>query len=64
MNTSTLLLKDKETGYVVKRIISNHNMSIDDAMSGFTLDDEGQLIDEETGDLVDAWYDDLVLVWE
>lgn len=64
MKTGTLILKDKGTGCVVNRITSNHNMSIEDAMSGYTLDETGQLINEETGEEIDAWYDDLVLVWD
>lgn len=64
MKTGTLILKDTESGYEVKRITTNHHMSIDDAMSGFNLDENGQLINEETGEEIDAYYDNLVLVWD
>lgn len=54
-------LYDRMTGTVIADIITNHSMSIDDALDlmGYTLDDdEGQILDED-GNRLDAWYDDL-----
>lgn len=56
-------LFDKSTGVVIAEIITNHSMSIDDALAlmRFSLDDEGQVFDDDNGVYFNAWYDDLEL---
>ena len=54
-------LYDKNTGVVIANIITNHRMTIDEALSlmRFSIDDEGQIFDDDNGVYLDAWYDDL-----
>lgn len=54
-------LYDKNTGVVIADIITNHSMTIDDALTlmHFSIDDEGQIFDDDNGVYLDAWYDDL-----
>lgn len=54
-------LYDKNTGVVIADIITNHGMTIDEALSlmRFSIDDEGQIFDDDNGIYLDAWYDDL-----
>ena len=56
-------LFDKNTGVVIAEIIANHSMTIDDALTlmHFSIDDEGQIFDDDNGVYLDAWYDDLEL---
>ena len=46
-------LFDKNTGVVIAEIITNHGMTIDEALTlmRFSIDDNGVYLD--------AWYDDL-----
>lgn len=54
-------LYDKYTGVVVAEIISNHRMTIDEMLSlmRISVDDDGQLFDDDNGVYLNAWYDDL-----
>lgn len=54
-------LYDKNTGVVIADIITNHGMTIDEALSlmRFSIGDEGQIFDDDNGVYLDAWYDDL-----
>lgn len=56
-------LVDKYTGIVVADIIANHSMTIDEILLlvRISIDDEGQLFDDDNNSYLDAWYDDLVL---
>lgn len=58
-------LVDKGTGVVVADIICNHSMSIDDILllMRFSIDDEGQLFDDDNDSYLDAWYDDLEICY-
>lgn len=58
-------LYDKNTCVVIAEIITNHSMSIDDALSlmRFSVDEEGQIFDDDNGICLDAWYDDLEMVF-
>lgn len=53
-------LFDRETNETIATIITNHSMSIDDALNlmHYTVDEEGQIIDEN-GDLMNAWFENL-----
>lgn len=53
-------LFDKNTGVVIAEIITNHGMTIDEALilMHFSID-EGQIFDDDNGVYLDAWYDDL-----
>ncbi len=54
-------LYDTKTGEVIADIITNHGMTIDEALDlmHYSLDCEGQIVDDDSGDLLNAWYDDL-----
>lgn len=54
-------LYDKNTGDVIADIITNHSMSIDDALNlmRYSVTDEGQIHDDDAGVDLNAWYDDL-----
>lgn len=56
-------LVDKYTGIVVADIIANHSMTIDEILLlvRISIDDEGQLFDDDNGLYLNAWYDDLEL---
>lgn len=57
-----LRLIDSVTGFVCGSIMSNHNMSVDEMLSGYyDLDNEGQLIEICSGEYVDAYYDNLIV---
>lgn len=58
-------LIDKATGAVVADIITNHGMSIDDALKlmHYSVTDDGQIMDDDSGELLDSWYDDLEMEW-
>lgn len=58
-------LYDKSTGVVIADIITNHGMTIDEALSlmRFSIDDEGQIFDDDNGVYLDAWYDDLEMLY-
>lgn len=49
---------DKENGQVVAEIVTNHSMTIDEAIDcmGWTVNDEGEIIDDE-GNHTNVWYD-------
>ena len=62
-----IFLIDKFTGIKVVSILTNHGMTIDEMLrcSRYELaegDDEGQLYDPDSGDYVEAWYDNLIVV--
>lgn len=54
-------LVDKDTCVVVADIISNHSMTIDEILllMRISVDDEGQLFDDDNDLYLNAWYDDL-----
>lgn len=54
-------LIDKNTGAVIADIMTNHSMSIDDCLNlmGYSVDDNGQVYDSDSGKELNAWYDDL-----
>lgn len=54
-------LYDTNTGVIVGEIITNHCMSIEEALelSGCIVDDEGQIFDEREAIWLDAWYENL-----
>lgn len=54
-------LYDKATGETIADIVTNHSMSVDEALGlmRYTVTDEGQIQDSDTGELLNAWYDDL-----
>ena len=54
-------LFDKTTGETIADIVTNHSMSVDEALDlmRYTVTDEGQIQDTDTGELLNAWYDDL-----
>lgn len=53
-------LIDKNTGKTVIEIMTSHSMTVDEMLNfyGITLDDEGQLIDEDGAEM-SVWYEDL-----
>ena len=59
----TVILLDTKTHCVVASVLTNHSMSIDEILSltGQGVNDEGQIYDTETGELRNAWYDDLIM---
>lgn len=58
-------LFDRETNETIATIMTNHSMSIDDALDlmRYTLDDGGQIVTED-GELLNAWYDNLDMAWD
>lgn len=54
-------LFDKTTGETIAEIVTNHSMSVDEALDlmRYIVTDEGQIRDTDTGELLNAWYDDL-----
>lgn len=60
-----MILKDKTTGAVVAEITANHSMSVDEVLQlmNFSVTDEGQLYDVDNKNALNAWYDDLEMVW-
>ena len=58
-------LFDKETNETIATIMTNHSMSIDDALNlmHYTVDDEGQIVDDN-GELLNAWFENLEMNWE
>lgn len=57
-------LFDRETNETIATIITNHSMSIDDALNLMhcTVDEEGQIVDEN-GEPLNAWFDNLEMDW-
>jgi hypothetical protein len=57
-------LFDRETNETIATIITNHSMSIDDALDlmHYTVDEEGQIVTEE-GELLNAWFENLEMDW-
>lgn len=58
-------LIDTKTNEIVADIITNHSMCIDEILNlmDITVNDEGQLVDE-TGSRINAWYEDLEMIYE
>lgn len=58
-------LIDTKTNEIVADIITNHSMCIDEILSlmDITVDSEGQLVDSD-GSRINAWYDDLEMIYE
>lgn len=56
-------LVDKYTCVVVADIICNHSMTIDEILflMRISIDDDGQLFDDDNDSYLNAWYDDLVI---
>lgn len=54
-------LYDKNTNETIADIMTNHRMSTDEILDlmGYTVNDEGQIYDEDNEQLLNAWYDDL-----
>lgn len=54
-------LYDKNTNETIANITTNHRMSTDEILDlmGYTVNDEGQIYDEDNEQLLNAWYDDL-----
>lgn len=54
-------LFDRQTGEVIAEIVTNHSMSIDEALDlmRYSVDEEGQIRDDDSGVMLNAWYDDL-----
>lgn len=59
-------LIDRQTGACIADIMTNHSMSVDEALElmGYAVADEGQIYDVDNQQLLNAWYDDLDMVWE
>lgn len=57
-------LIDRETGTIVAEIITNHSMSIDEALDleGFTVAEDGQIFNGKEGLFAD--YENLEMCWE
>ena len=57
-------LIDRESGTIVAEILTNHSMSIDEALdlAGLTADEDGQILDGENG--LNADYESLEMCWE
>lgn len=60
-----MLLLDTKTNEIVADIITNHSLCIDEILSlmDITIDFEGQLVDSN-GARINAWYDDLEMIYE
>lgn len=58
-------LIDTKTNEIVADIITNHSMCTDEILSlmDITVNDEGQLV-HENGSEINAWYDDLEMIYE
>ena len=58
-------LYDKTTGETIADIVTNHSMSVDEALDlmRYTVTEDGQIQDTDTGELLNAWYDDLEMDW-
>lgn len=58
-------LFDRETNETIATIITNHSMSIDDALNlmHYTVDEEGQIVTED-GELLNAWFENLDMAWD
>lgn len=56
---------DRTDGTVVFEIMTNHSMSLDEAiaMMGCSVTDDGQLHDDDNDTMINAWYDDLDMVY-
>ena len=63
--TNKMKLIDTKTNEIVADIITNHSMGIDEILSlmDITVDSDGQLVDSD-GDRINAWYDDLEMIYE
>lgn len=53
---------DKNTGVIIANIITNHPMYTEEVLSlmRYSVTDDGQIRDDDTGELLNAWFDDLV----
>lgn len=58
-------LIDTKTNEIVTDIITNHSMCIDEILSlmDITVDSDGQLVDSD-GSRINAWYEDLEMIYE
>ena len=58
-------LIDTKTNEIVADIITNHSMCIDEILNlmDITVNDEGHLL-HENGSEINAWYDDLEMIYE
>lgn len=65
MKDDRIFLYDSYSGLIVARILTNHGMTLDEMidLAGYTSNDyDGQLEDED-GEQIDAWYDNLETVY-
>lgn len=53
---------DKNTGVIIANIITNHPMYTEEVLSlmRYSVTDDGQIRDDDNGELLNAWFDDLV----
>lgn len=53
---------DKNTGVIIDNIITNHPMYTEEVLSlmRYSVTDDGQIRDDDNGELLNAWFDDLV----
>lgn len=60
-----MLLLDTNTNEIVADIITNHSLCIDEILSlmDISVDFEGQLVDSN-GSRINAWYEDLEMIYE
>ena len=58
-------LIDKKTGETIADIVTNRSMSIDDVLElmHYGVNNEGQIIDSDNGVELNAWYDDLEMIY-
>lgn len=53
---------DKNTGVIIANILTNHPMYTEEVLSlmRYSVTDDGQIRDDDNGELLNAWFDDLV----
>nr|DAH39822.1 MAG TPA: hypothetical protein [Caudoviricetes sp.] len=65
MKMVLLKLYDRKTKELIATVTATRNMSIDDILNlmHYALDEEGRVVDAN-GELLNAWYDNLVIYGE
>lgn len=65
MKMVLLKLYDRKTKERIATVTATRNMSIDDILNlmHYALDEEGQIVDAN-GELLNAWYDNLIIYGE
>lgn len=58
-------LIDKMTGTVIADVMTNNSMCIDDVLNlmNYSVTDEGQIYDDDNNCELNAWYDNLDMVY-